>query len=130
MAEGIVRGQRVTATKRELAKTLRATMTPAERTLWAELRGNRLAGRHFRRQQIIDGFIVDFYCHQAALVIEVDGGVHEAQADYDDERDRALAARGLRVLRVTNDEIARDLAGVLARIADLSPGPSPEKGGE
>jgi very-short-patch-repair endonuclease len=55
-------------------------MTPAERILWQELRGNKL-GAHFRRQQIIAGFIVDFYCHKVALVIEVDGDVHDLQKE-------------------------------------------------
>ena len=85
--------------------------------LWAALRKNQLAGLHFRRQQIIDGFIVDFYCHAAGLVIEVDGSVHAKQTAYDAERDRILAARGLRVLRVGNAEVLQDCPAVLAQIA-------------
>jgi very-short-patch-repair endonuclease len=59
---------------------------------------------------------VDFYCHAARLVIELDGPVHQQRADYDAERDRVLSARGLRILRIANQEIVRDLDGVLARI--------------
>ena len=80
-------------------------MTPAERRLWNCLRANRLGGLQFRRQQVIDGFIVDFYCHAAAVVVEVDGPVHDDRADYDAERDRILTARGLRVVRFTNEQV-------------------------
>jgi very-short-patch-repair endonuclease len=65
----LVTTQRVTAEKREQAKVLRRQMTAAERALWQELRANRLGGWQFRRQQIIDGFIVDFYCHALALLL-------------------------------------------------------------
>ncbi len=92
-------------------------MTEEEQLLWAELRTNRLHGLHFRRQQIIDGFIVDFYCHRAGLVIEVDGSAHIDRTGYDAERDRILAARGLHVLRLTNEEVRSDRAAVLERIA-------------
>src|SRR5438270_8057 len=67
--------------KRERARQLRRTMTPAETALWNHLRAGRLDSVHFRRQQIIDGFIADFYCHAAGLVIEVDGDIHAAQID-------------------------------------------------
>ena len=61
----IVTGQKVSREKLRRAQELRQKMTPAERRLWNQLRANRLGGWHFRRQQIIDGFIVDFYCHKA-----------------------------------------------------------------
>jgi len=81
--KNLVIGQKVQPEKVALAKELRDTMTPAERYLWQQLRANRLDGWHFRRQQIIDGFIVDFYCHQADLVIEIDGPIHESQQAAD-----------------------------------------------
>jgi len=112
----IVIGQRVDPAKVLRAKELRRQMTPAERRLWECLRANRLGGRQFRRQQVIDGFIVDFYCHAAAVVVEVDGPVHEDRADYDAERDRILTARGLRVVRFTNEQVDRSLPAVLRRI--------------
>ena len=117
VAHRIVVGQHVTEEKAARARQFRREMTEAERMLWAALRKNQLAGLHFRRQQIIDGFIVDFYCHAAGLVIEVDGSVHATQAAYDAERDRILAARGLRVLRVSNAEVLQDCPAVLAQIA-------------
>jgi very-short-patch-repair endonuclease len=75
-ARNIVIGQKVTSEKVQRAKELRKNMTGAEKLLWQSLRANRLNGWHFRRQQIIGGFIADFYCHAAALVIELNGGIH------------------------------------------------------
>ena len=105
----IVIGQKIEPVKVELAKEMRRQMTPAEKILWEHLRANRLHGLHFRRQQIIDGFIVDFYCHAASLVIEVDGKIHEQQIEYDLERDKILSARGLRLLRFENEEITEKI---------------------
>lgn len=114
----IVGGQRVNPEKVRRAKELRRAMTTAELVLWQRLRANRFLGLHFWRQQIIAGFIVDFYCHAAGLVIEADGPVHERQTEYDSERDRLLIAHGFRVMRVNNDDVTRDLDGVLRRIAE------------
>jgi len=116
-AKNIVIGQRVSAAKVEAAKQLRRHATPEENLLWQQLRRNQLNGLHFRRQQVIDGFIADFYCHAAGLIVELDGPVHDQQIEYDQERDRILSARGLRILRVKNQDIKRDLHDVLARIA-------------
>jgi len=116
-ARNIIVGQKVDQVKVQRAKELRRQMTREERILWQQLRTNRLQGFHFRRQQVIAGFITDFYCHTAGLVVEMDGGIHQQQAEYDAERDRVLAARGLRILRIRNIEILENLAGVLARIA-------------
>ncbi len=99
--KNIVIGQKITSEKRQRAKELRQNMTPEEMLLWHELRTNKLAGWHFRRQQVIDGFIVDFYCHAASLIVEVDGGIHETQKAQDAERDAHLISRGFRILRVT-----------------------------
>jgi len=120
----IVIGQNVKSDKVARAKELRASMTDAEKTLWNALRANRLDGWHFRRQQVIDGFIVDFYCHAAALVIEVDGEIHETQKEADVERDHALTARGFRIQRFTNDEVQKDLPDVLKKIKQLCSTPT------
>jgi very-short-patch-repair endonuclease len=112
----IVIGQSVNPIKVQRAKELRCQMTKEERILWQRLRANRLQGFHFRRQQIIDGFVVDFYCHAAGLVVEIDGEAHQQQIEYDAERDRILSARGLHILRIRNTEVLEDLVGVLARI--------------
>src|ERR1700685_4244534 len=111
----IVRGQNVQPEKLSLAKQLRHEMTPAERALWSALRRNGLDGFHFRRQQVIEGFIVDFYCDAAKLAIELDGTVHDEQWKYDESRDKAIAGQGVRVLRISNDAM-RDLEAVIEHI--------------
>ncbi len=118
-AKNIVTGQKVDHAKIQRARDLRRQMTPEEKILWQALRANRLGGFHFRRQQVIDGFIVDFYCHAVGLVVELDGGIHQQQADYDTERDQVLAARNLRVVRIRNKEIDHNLDDVLARLLAL-----------
>ena len=115
--KNIVTGQKVTKEKLERAKELRREMTPAEKLLWQEVRAKKL-GVRFRRQQIIQGFIVDFYCHKAALVIEVDGDVHDLQQDEDARRERVLREMGLRIVRFRNDEVVRDLSTVVGRIRE------------
>ncbi len=115
----IVRGQRVSQGLAERARQMRREMTPTEKRLWNALRGNQLGGFHFRRMQVIDGYIADFYCHASALVVETDGAIHDQQQEYDEERDDLLTRRGMLVLRVRNEEIERDLAGVLGRIREV-----------
>jgi len=110
----IVIGQSVDENKHRLARTMRRQPTLAEYKLWQALRRNQL-GLHFRRQQIIAGFIVDFYCHSAALAVEVDGSGHAAEADR--ERDAILTRHGVRVLRVTNEDVLQNIEDVLTRIA-------------
>jgi very-short-patch-repair endonuclease len=104
--------------KLALARSMRKRPTPSERRLWEGLRERRL-GFRFRRQHVIGGYIVDFYCPDALLAIEVDGGIHEARATYDRARDAALAALGIAVLRFDVGHVNHDLATVLRRIADF-----------
>jgi very-short-patch-repair endonuclease len=113
----ITRNQAVSSAKVELAKRLRRTMTFEERTLWQAIRNNALSGLHFRRQQVIVGFIVDFYCASARLAIEVDGPVHSGRKDYDTERDLALSELGIRILRLSNASIRENLPMALDRVA-------------
>ena len=91
--KNIIPGQRVTKEKLQRAKELRREMTPAEKLLWQEVRAKKL-GVRFRRQQIIQGFIVDFYCHKAGLVIEVDGDIHDLQKEEDERREKVLSPSG------------------------------------
>ena len=116
MPRNIVIGQKVTSEKVERAKELRRNMTEAEKKLWQCLRANRLNGWHFRRQQVIGGFIADFYCHAAALVIEIDGEIHRSQQEYDRERSRLIREYGIEVIRFTNEEIEHNLPQVLRKI--------------
>ncbi len=113
--KNIIPGQSVTKEKLQRAKELRREMTPAEKILWEELRANKL-GVHFRRQQVIQGFIVDFYCHKAGLVIEVDGDIHDLQKEEDERREKVLSEMGLRVVRFGNDEVVSDLSAVVGKI--------------
>jgi very-short-patch-repair endonuclease len=119
MAKNIIVGQKVTYEKKQRARELRREMTREERILWQELRGGKIEGLHFRRQQVIDGFIADFYCHEARLVIEVDGGSHEEAVEYDIERSQILAHRRLRVLRFQNAEIINALPTVIEEIVSV-----------
>ena len=92
--------------------------TPAEKIFWQELRANKL-GVHFRRQQVIAGFIVDFYCHKTALVIEVDGDVHDLQQEEDARREKVLSEMGLRIVRFRNEEVVKNLSAVVGRINEF-----------
>nr|MBC7245341.1 DUF559 domain-containing protein [Chloroflexota bacterium] len=85
--------------------------------LWQHLRRKQLLGYKFRRQHAIERFIVDFYCRDAGLVIEVDGPVHQYTAEEDAIRQEFLESIGLRVLRFTNEQVMTDIEGVLGTIA-------------
>lgn len=106
----------------EMARHLRRVMTPEERLLWGWLRDRRAHGLKFRRQAPFEGYILDFYCAEMRLVVEVDGGVHRepGQRARDELRDRVLAERGLQVLRVSNEEVAREPRDVIARTGVLA----------
>ena len=116
--KNIIPGQTVTKEKLHRARELRRDMTPAEKLLWQEVRAKKL-GVHFRRQQIIAGFIVDFYCHKAALVIEVDGDIHDLQQEEDARREKVLGEMGLTMVRFRNEDVIQDLPTVVGRIRNL-----------
>src|SRR5689334_5456897 len=82
-----------------LARQMRHEPTPAENVLWQKLRRKGVADAGFRRQHPIDRFIVDFYCHEARLVVEVDGSIHEYTQEEDALRQEFLESLGLRVIR-------------------------------
>lgn len=113
--KNIIPGQHVTREKLQRSRELRREMTPAEKILWEELRANKL-GVRFRRQQVIQGFIVDFYCHRSALVVEVDGDIHNLQQEEDARREKVLKDLGLRIVRFRNDEVVRELSMVVGKI--------------
>ena len=120
------------------AKLLRKSQTPPEAILWKQLRGKRLGGFKFRRQYPIGRFIVDFYCHEVALVIEIDGASHESQVEYDLARSQWLVENGYHVIRFSNQQIARELDGVCQTIlfkcktllGEKNPSPQPSPQGE
>ncbi|MEM6256144.1 MAG: DUF559 domain-containing protein [Cyanobacteria bacterium P01_D01_bin.156] len=108
------------------ARKLRQRQTPAEQILWECLRARRLVGYKFRRQHNIGRFIADFYCHEARLVVEVDGQIHDYQREKDAARDAWMRSVGLRVLRVRNWQVEEDLEGVLVMILERLGTSSPD----
>ena len=97
---------------------LRKEMTPAEVRLWDVLKGRRLDGRKFRRQQSLGSYIVDFYCPAEKLVIELDGEVHNdcLRREYDAQRQEYIQALGMTVLRFENRLVFEDIENVVATI--------------
>jgi very-short-patch-repair endonuclease len=86
----------------QAARLLRENMTYFEKLLWERLKGKQIDGHRFRRQHPIDFFIVDFYCHDARLVVEIDGEIHSQQEEYDDGRSAEKEKYGIKVIRFTN----------------------------
>ncbi len=99
--KNIILGQTVTKEKLHRAKELRGDMSPSEKILWQELCANKL-GVYFRRQQVIAGFIGNFYCHKAALVIEMDGDIRDLQQEEDTRREKYLSEMELWTIRFHN----------------------------
>ena len=104
------------------ARQLRRPLTPTEHTLWAALRARRLGGWKFRRQHPVGGFVLDFYCAEAHLAVEVDGGVHDLPEQRARDRDRQslLEAWGIVFLRFPAWRVERELTEVLATLQATS----------
>ena len=100
------------------ARNLRKSMTDAERLLWSKIRRKQLKGLQFYRQKVIGNYIVDFYCHKANLVIEIDGGQHYSNKakEKDSKRDAYLNRLGLKVLRYTNLDVRKNIEGIVEDI--------------
>jgi very-short-patch-repair endonuclease len=96
-------------------KELRKSLTPQELKLWFYLKGKNL-GVKFRRQHGIGPYIVDFYCKEKNLIIEIDGSQHMDAKEYDKERDDYVETLGIKVLRFWNNEIDTNIEGVLKKI--------------
>jgi len=112
-----------------LARELRKQSTDAERLIWQQLRDRRLAGFKFRRQQVIEPYIVDFVCLEAKLIIELDGGLHVEQQSADQKRTELLEGLGYRVLRFWNHEVMLETKSVVERIYEVLLAPSPSRRG-
>ena len=102
--------------KLEAARAMRKAPTGGEAVLWTYLRGRRLEGWSFRRQHVVAGYIVDFYCAELRLAIEVDGAVHDTRCEEDQKRDSDLGALGLGVLRVRDADVRTQTTHVLRTI--------------
>ena len=117
---GIILLQHVDRYKVRQARDLRRTMTPAERLVWQRVRDNRIAGVKFRRQQVIEGFVADFFCHKAKLVVEIDGEIHDTEdrKKEDERRTTVFAGRGLEEIRFRNDEVLSGIDKVIGKITE------------
>ena len=98
---------------RAWARELRGRMTDAEALLWKLLRDRRLAGAKFRRQHPVGRYILDYYCVEKKLAIELDGGQHSEANDYDEQRDDWLRAQGISVLRFWNNQMLMETEEVM-----------------
>src|SRR5947207_1314956 len=98
---------------RDFARDLRRNMTDAERRLWRELRYRQQDGYKFRRQALVGKYIVDFVSFECKLVVELDGGQHADQIQYDEERTRWLESQGFRVLRFWNHQVFEEIDVVI-----------------
>ena len=119
------------------ARELRANLSDAEQRIWHLLRDRHFLGYKFRRQHPMGNYILDFYCADAKLAIELDGGQHADNRDYDDQRTEVMRREGVRVLRFWNNDVLANTEAVLTKIAEVlstqqhpSPQPSPHKWGE
>ncbi|MCG8449889.1 MAG: endonuclease domain-containing protein [Pirellulales bacterium] len=108
--------KRPTETTKQRAKSLRANATEPERILWSALRGRQVGGLKFRRQHPIEPYIVDYYCAEASLVVELDGRSHDEKIEYDNQRSAKLRKLGLTIMRVPNEEVVDNLEAVCEAI--------------
>ena len=105
--------------QRDLRKSLRQNMTPSEAARWLALRGRGAGGYKFRRQQGIGPFVLDFYCPELKLCVELDGSSHDYRFDYDEQRTRFLDEQGIRVIRFQNEQVWSGIEGVVAEIVRI-----------
>ena len=120
---------RLQNTLETMARQFRAQPTVAEQILWQYLRGRKLQGYKFRRQHPLLHYVVDFYCHEGKLVIELDGPIHQTQQLRDQSRDLVLQQAGYTVLRFPNDAVFHQITIVLQDILRaLTPFSHKEKG--
>ncbi len=102
---------------KDLSRKNRVSMTPQEEMLWERISKKKLKGLKFRRQFPIGRYIVDFYNHLNKLIIEIDGSIHDSQKEYDENRDNYLESSGYTILRITNNEIEKNMDDVVAKIS-------------
>ena len=105
--------------KKRFARTLRKEQTKTEKIVWELLRNRKFMNLKFRRQHVIEGFVLDFYCHGLKLGIEIDGGIHLKRKDYDMLRQEAIESKGINIIRITNKEINKNKKLILKRIDKL-----------
>lgn len=103
---GVIRNQKINPKKLELARQFRKNPTESEDIVWQMLRNRQIKNLKWRRQQVIDGFIADFYCAELNVVLEIDGSIHEKEEviEYDEYRTSVFASKGIRVYRLKNED--------------------------
>ncbi len=102
------------------AHELRLNETEAEKKLWQRLRNRQVKGKKFRRQHALDNYVLDFYCHECMLAIELDGSIHDTKENkqYDAARTSILNEYGIKVVRFRNEQVIKEIEKVLERIAE------------
>ncbi len=106
--------------KKTFARTLRKEQTQAEKILWKLLRNRKLLGLKFRRQHIVEGFVVDFFCLELKLGIEIDGEIHQKRKEYDALRQEIIESEGVYLMRFSNKEIFKYRKLVLKKIKEIA----------
>lgn len=115
----VTRNQKINPEKLELAKQFRKDSTASEDAVWQMLRNRQIKNLKWRRQQVIDGYIADFYCAELNVVLEIDGLVHDDQEtkEYDGYRSIAFESKGIRTFRLRNEECDKEhLTGLIENI--------------
>ncbi len=107
----------MTHIKKEFARRLRKEATKEEKIVWEVLRNRKYLNLKFRRQHVVEGFVVDFFCYELDLAVGIDGKIHEMQKEYDELRQNIIEEKGIKFIRVTNEEIRKDVNILLERIA-------------
>ncbi len=108
-----------TASAFEKARQLRNQMTKEELMLWERIKGKQVCNVRFRRQHPINTFIADFYCHEAKLVIELDGKIHLQSIEYDIERTKIIENFNIKVIRFENEEVLTKINDVILQITKI-----------
>jgi very-short-patch-repair endonuclease len=109
----------------KIARKLRKQQTPQEVRVWSRLRDRQFLGYKFRRQVPLGRYVVDFYCPEKKLVLEIDGGHHMQQQTQDQQREDLLKSQGYQILRFWNSDIEQNLEGVFEKIMQVLQSPSP-----
>jgi uroporphyrinogen-III synthase len=122
-----MRSKKVSELLSTRARQMRKEHTRAETAAWEMLRNRKTLGLKFRRQVPIDRYIVDFFCPEIRLIIEIDGGVHNQseQAKWDEERNGRLQELGYKILHVPNEDVFNDLEWLTEKIRSFHPSPGP-----
>ena len=128
LVERIFPEQGASRGKLAMAQTMRREPTEGEAVLWAALRRRQLGGWKFRRQHVLGGYVVDFYCAELELAVEVDGPIHDDRHAHDRERDAALAGLGVDTLRLRDVDVRTQIGIVLAAVSARCESRADERG--